>query len=73
MRSLIAIAITLVAALADGTANAQWTNRYPKVSGVNAHTYLEGFNLPTLSSGPPIPHRLPMGARLRSPRMAGCG
>ena len=30
----------------------QWTNRYPKVSGMSHHVYLEGYVLPTLSVGP---------------------
>lgn len=32
-------------------ANAQWTNRYPKVANVSHHVYLEGYNLPTLNQG----------------------
>jgi TolB protein len=31
---------------------AQWTNRYPKVGGYSHHVYLEGFELPLLTSGP---------------------
>jgi len=31
---------------------AQWSNRYPKISGYSHHVYLEGYELPTLSSGP---------------------
>tara|TARA_Y100000590_G_scaffold239933_1_gene269837 strand:- start:1697 stop:4153 length:2457 start_codon:yes stop_codon:yes gene_type:complete len=30
----------------------QWTNRYPKISGMSHHVYLEGYELPTLTIGP---------------------
>ena len=32
-------------------AEAQWTNRYPRVEGFGHHVYLEGYELPTLSTG----------------------
>lgn len=39
----------------------QWTNRYPKVTGVRHHVYLEGYNLPTLAAGPTDPAPSPDG------------
>ena len=35
--------------------NAQWKNRYQKVDGYGHHVYLEGYELPVLSSGPMDP------------------
>lgn len=32
-------------------AGAQWTNRYPKVTGFNHHVYLEGYDMPVVSVG----------------------
>jgi TolB protein len=37
------------------SAQAQWTNRYPKVDGFGHHVYLEGYELPVLNSGPTDP------------------
>ncbi|MFT7035701.1 MAG: TolB protein [Cyclobacteriaceae bacterium] len=37
------------------SAQAQWTNRYPKVDGYGHHVYLEGYDLPVLNSGPTYP------------------
>ncbi len=37
------------------SAQAQWTNRYPKVDGFGHHIYLEGYELPVLNSGPTYP------------------
>ncbi len=37
------------------SAQAQWTNRYPKVEGFGHHVYLEGYELPVLNSGPTDP------------------
>lgn len=42
-----------------GTADSQWTNRYPLVDGYNHHVYLEGYELPILSSGPIDPAASP--------------
>jgi TolB protein len=47
--------------LAASAAQAEWTNRYPKVAGVAHHVYLEGFNLPTFSQGPTDPAPSPDG------------
>jgi TolB protein len=41
--------------LLSNVANAQWTNRYPKVDGYGHHVYLEGHELPVLNSGPTDP------------------
>jgi TolB protein len=42
----------LILCLNFSTLFAQWTNRYPKVTGTSHHIYLEGYELPTLSMGP---------------------
>ena len=42
----------------------QWTNRYPKVEGFSHHVYLEGFELPVLSSGPMYASSSPDGRSL---------
>jgi TolB protein len=34
------------------SAAAQWTNRYPRVAGFSHQIYLEGYELPLLTSGP---------------------
>lgn len=52
-----------VAALAPD-ASAQWTNRYPKVDGFGHHVYLEGFELPILTSGPMDPAPAPDGSTI---------
>jgi len=41
------------------SANAQWTNRYPKVDGYGHHVYLEAHELPVLNSGPTDPASSP--------------
>lgn len=51
-------------ALAPVTADAQWTNRYPKVAGYGHHVYLEGYELPTLTAGPIDPALSPDGERV---------
>lgn len=51
-------------ALAPVTADAQWTNRYPKVAGYGHHVYLEGYELPTLTAGPIDPAPSPDGERV---------
>lgn len=43
---------------------AQWTHRYPRVSGYGHHVYLEGYELPTLNAGPMDPAPSPDGARV---------
>ncbi len=39
---------------------AQWSNRYPKVDGFRHHVYLEGYELPILTSGPMDPAPSPV-------------
>ena len=51
-------------ALAPVNADAQWTNRYPKVAGYGHHVYLEGYELPTLTAGPIDPAPSPDGERV---------
>ena len=43
---------------------AQWSNRYPKVSGYNHHVYLEAFELPILNAGPTDPAPSASGDRV---------
>lgn len=50
--------------LAAPAADAQWTNRYPKVTGMNHHVYLEGYDLPTMNVGPTDPAVSPDGTRI---------
>ena len=45
-------------------AQAEWTNRYPKVDGQRHHIYLESYELPILSSGPKYPAPSPDGTSL---------
>lgn len=40
---------------------AQWTNRYPKVTGFSHHVYLEGYELPSVTIGPIDPAVAPDG------------
>ncbi len=49
-------AVTLTAG-----ADAQWTNRYPKVTGFSHHVYLEGYELPLVTIGPIDPAPAPDG------------
>ena len=44
--------------------HAQWTNRYPRLSGYGHHVYVEGYELPTLTSGPIDPAVSPDGERI---------
>ena len=43
---------------------AQWQNRYPHVEGYGHHVYLEGYELPILTSGPTDPAPAPDGRRI---------
>ena len=45
-------------------ADAQWTNRYPRVEGTGHHVYLEGYELPTMNVGPTSPAVSPDGDRV---------
>ena len=51
-------------ALAPVDAAAQWTHRYPRVSGYGHHVYLEGYELPALTNGPIDPAPSPDGERV---------
>lgn len=42
----------------------QWQNRYPRVQGYGHHVYLEGYELPILTSGPTDPAVAPDGRRI---------
>jgi TolB protein len=53
--------LLLAATLVPQPVEAQWTNRYPKVEGYSHHVYLEGFEMPTLTSGPMDPAPSPDG------------
>ena len=65
MRLRHALPLALAAlALATTTASAQWQNRYPLVSGMSHHVYLEGYDLPTMNVGPTDPAVSPDGTRI---------
>ena len=64
MRLALAALLLGGLALAAAPAEAQWTNRYPRVPGYGHHVYLEGFELPTVSSGITDPAPAPDGQRL---------
>jgi TolB protein len=49
LRSLIAV--TAATAFAAPAADAQWTHRYPKLTGYSHHVYVEGYELPVLNAG----------------------
>jgi TolB protein len=49
---LVAVAASLVLPLlAPAPADAQWTNRYPRLAGYGHHVYVEGFELPAVDAG----------------------
>ncbi len=54
--------LAVVAVPQPGTA--QWQNRYPHVEGYGHHVYLEGYELPILTSGPTDPAPAPDGRRI---------
>jgi TolB protein len=58
------LAVVVAIALAPPVAEAQWTNRYPRVQGYGHHVYLEGYELPTLSTGVMDPAPSPDGRRV---------
>ena len=58
--ALVAVGLALLPA----DAAAQWTHRYPKVAGYGHHVYLEGYELPMLTSGPIDPAPSPDGRRV---------
>ncbi len=49
---------------ASSLAGAQWTNRYPRLAGYGHQIYLEGYELPLLTTGPIDPAESPDGKRL---------
>ena len=49
VRSLLILVVTLASAAPQ--AGAQWTNRYPKLTGYGHHVYVEGYELPILNAG----------------------
>ena len=51
-------------ALVSSSVRAQWTHRYPMLAGMGHHVYLEGYELPTLTSGPIDPAPAPDGSRI---------
>ena len=59
-----AVGAALALILISVPAGAQWTNRYPKVDGYGHHVYLEGYELPTLSTGVMDPAPAPDGRHL---------
>jgi TolB protein len=61
MRIPLVLAALLFAAV---PAAAQFTNRYPKIEGMNHHIYLEGYDLPTMNAGPTDPAVAPDGGRV---------
>ena len=60
---LVVLLFLALSALAPD-AGAQWSHRYPKVEGYGHHVYLEGYELPTLTSGPIDPAPAPDGSRV---------
>ena len=54
------LALFLVLVLAS-SARAEFTNRYPKLSGFNHQIYVEGYELPVLNAGPAEPAVSPDG------------
>ena len=61
MKTIVPISLLL---LWGFTSLAQWSNRYPKVEGYRHHVYLEGFELPILTSGPMDPAPSPLGGEI---------
>ena len=68
MRFLTTACISFIFVLCAGVlavpADAQWTNRYPRVEGTGHHVYLEGYELPTMNVGPTSPAVSPDGDRV---------
>ena len=55
---------TLGVAVTAQPGAAQWQNRYPRVQGYGHHVYLEGYELPILTTGPTDPAPAPDGRRI---------
>ncbi len=51
-RNIARVSILAMTVGIGSTAEAQWTNRYPRVAGYGHQIYLEGYELPMLTSGP---------------------
>lgn len=60
-KSLRALAVILIPFMLAINTSSQWRNRYPKVQGFGHHVYLEGYELPTLNTGPSDPAVSPDG------------
>lgn len=57
LRFLVGVSLVAVPVLLQS----QWTNRYPKNAGFGHQVYLEGYELPTMGSGPMDPVASPDG------------
>jgi TolB protein len=57
------LALTLVL-LAPSLLAAQWTNRYPRLTGFGHHVYVEGFEFPAVDAGVLDPAPAPDGERV---------
>ncbi len=62
IRAVLLVLVGLL--LAPEALLGQWTNRYPRMQGFGHHVYLEGYELPTLSTGVMDPAPAPDGRRL---------
>ena len=62
--SATGLAALLGVAVVPELGAAQWQNRYPHVQGYGHHVYLEGYELPILTSGPTDPAPAPDGRSL---------
>ena len=51
LRSRTLLALTGAAAITAPNVEAQWTHRYPKLTGYSHHVYVEGYELPILNAG----------------------
>ncbi len=60
----ICAAVPAALTLVPDAASGQWTNRYPRVEGYGHHVYLEGYELPVLTSGPIDPAPSPDGQHI---------
>lgn len=67
MRAVLLMAVGgagTASAVLPQTAAGQWSNRYPKVQGYSHHVYLEGYELPTMATGPTGAAPSPEGSRV---------
>ncbi|MBA3231281.1 MAG: CehA/McbA family metallohydrolase [Acidobacteria bacterium] len=65
MPTPLRVLLTFALALAVGwPLTAQWSNRYPRMSGFGHHVYVEGYDFPTVAAGPTYPAAAPDGRRL---------